>query len=157
MTARLLYVLALCFFFAPCAEAGGLNAAMRQSAAGLKAQSARMEVVAQNIANVESVSLVPGGEPYRRKTVYFSERYNPSVDAPETVASKISRDFRRPFKARYDPGHPGADADGYVLYPNVDSAVENADMREAERSFEANLSALQTARTMYGRTLDLLR
>ena len=146
----------------PCAvphtgHAGGLEAAMAQAAAGLQAQSVRINVAAQNIANAESTALVPGGEPYRRKEIFFEERYDPALGGYVVGVSRISRDYATPFKARYDPSHPAANAEGYVLYPNVDSAVENADIREAERSYEANVTALETARTMYTRTIDMLR
>lgn len=141
----------------PHAGAGGLESAMAQSAAGLKAQSARINVASQNVANAESVALTPAGEPYRRKRIFFGEKYDPKTDATLVVVKKIDRDYVSPLEPRFDPSHPAANTEGYVLYPNVDSEIESADIREAERSYEANMTALEASRTMYTRTIDLLR
>ncbi len=126
------------------------------SAAGMKAQGTRLRVIAENMANSESTSEVPGGDPYRRKTVTFRNALDRNLGI-ETV--EVSRIGTAPgeFTRRYDPGHPAADAEGYVLMPNVNSLVEMADMREAQRSYEANLRVLQATRSMLEETIGVLR
>lgn len=129
---------------------------MQVAGAGMRTQSERLRIVAENLANAETTSLAPGDEPYRRKTVVFA------VDetGDERVALPRIRRYgtdRTPFEAKFEPGHPAADADGYVLYPNVNPLFELMDMREAQRSYEANLNAMQMAVAMTRRTIDLLR
>lgn len=133
-----------------------LTSAMTIAAAGMKVQSARLRVTAENLANAESTSRVPGGDPFRRKTVVFASRRDRESGVELVDVRRYGVD-PTDFELRHQPGHPGADAKGYVKYPNVNSLVELADMREAQRSYEANLNALQLARAMIGRTLDLLR
>jgi flagellar basal-body rod protein FlgC len=133
-----------------------LTSAMSIAAAGMRAQSARLQVTAENLANAESTGLVPGDDPFRRKTVSFAADRD-RASGLELVAVREIGEDSRPFELRYQPGHPAADAAGYVKYPNVNPLIELVDMREAQRSYEANLNALQMARTMLGRTLDLLR
>ena len=133
-----------------------LTSAMSIAASGMRAQSARLQVTAENLANAESTGLGPGDDPFRRKTVSFAPRLDRESGLELVSVRQIGED-RRPFELRYQPGHPAADADGYVKYPNVNPLIELVDMREAQRSYEANLSAMQMARTMLGRTLDLLR
>jgi flagellar basal-body rod protein FlgC len=129
---------------------------LRISASGLSAQSTRLRVVAENLANAESAAQVPGGEPYRRKVVSFASTLDRTIGAQTVKISRIgpaAGDFER----RYDPSHPAADADGYVLMPNVNPLIEMADMREAQRSYQANLAVIDAAKTMIGRTIDLLQ
>jgi flagellar basal-body rod protein FlgC len=133
-----------------------LSSAMTIAAAGMRAQAARLQVTAENLANAESTGLTPGDEPFRRKTVSFAARAD-RESGLELVAVRRHGLDRRPFDLRHQPGHPAADEDGYVKYPNVSPLIELVDMREAQRSYEANLNAMQLARTMIGRTLDLLR
>ena len=133
-----------------------LTSAMSIAAAGMRAQSARLQVTAENLANAESTGLVPGDDPFRRKTVSFAADRD-RASGLELVAVREIGEDSRPFELRYQPGHPAADAAGYVKYPNVNPLIELVDMREAQRSYEANLNAMQMARTMLGRTLDLLR
>jgi flagellar basal-body rod protein FlgC len=133
-----------------------LSAAMTIAAAGMRAQAARLQVTAENLANAESTGLDPGGDPFRRKTISFAERRDRDTGL-ELVSIRRYGEDATPFELRHEPGHPAADADGYVKYPNVSPLIELVDMREAQRSYEANLNALQLARTMIGRTLDLLR
>jgi flagellar basal-body rod protein FlgC len=133
-----------------------LTSAMTIAAAGMKVQSARLRVTAENLANAESTARVPGGDPFRRKTVVFASRRDREAGV-ELVDVRGYGVDPTDFELRHQPGHPGADATGYVKYPNVNPLVELADMREAQRSYEANLNALQLARAMIGRTLDLLR
>lgn len=127
-----------------------LKAITRISASGLQAQSMRMRVIAENLANSDSVASTPGGTPYRRKLVLFSPQ-----DEGVTV-SAVRRDSSS-FVRVYQPGHPAADNAGYVLRPNVNSLVEAADMKAAQRSYEANLNAIDAARAMTLRTLDLIK
>lgn len=130
------------------------NSAMAVAATALKAQQSRMRVIAENIANAESTATVAGGQPYRRQVPVFQAR---SVDGATGVALAEVRPDQRDFRKEYDPSHPAADADGYVLRPNVDTLVEAMDMREAQRAYEANLNVIETARSMDSRTLDILK
>lgn len=130
------------------------NSAMAVAATALKAQQSRMRVIAENIANAESTANVAGGQPYRRQVPVFQAR---SVDGATGVALAEVRPDQRDFRKEYDPAHPAADADGYVLRPNVDTLVEAMDMREAQRAYEANLNVIETARSMDSRTLDILK
>jgi flagellar basal-body rod protein FlgC len=133
-----------------------LTNAMEVAATGMKAQGQRLRVVAQNLANAQSAGLAPGDEPYRRKTISFRNLLDRErgVELVEVARTDVDRSA---FPLRYDPNHPASDADGYVQMPNVNPLMEMADMREAQRSFEANLNALSMARSMIQRTLDLLR
>ena len=127
-----------------------LKSVTRISGSALQAQSLRMRVIAENLANADSVAATPGGAPYRRKLVLFS----PGSEGVEVAG--VRRDTSA-FIRVYQPGHPAADAAGYLLRPNVSSLVEGADMKAAQRSYEANLSAIEAARAMTLRTLDLLK
>ncbi|RZJ16826.1 MAG: flagellar basal body rod protein FlgC [Brevundimonas sp.] len=127
---------------------------MAVAATALKAQQSRMRVIAENIANAESTAQVAGGQPYRRQVPVFQAR---NVDGATGVALAEVRPDQRDFRKEYDPAHPAADADGYVLRPNVDTLVEAMDMREAQRAYEANLNVIETARSMDSRTLDILK
>lgn len=133
-----------------------LSSAMTIAAAGMKVQSARLRVTSENLANAESTSQLPGGDPFRRKTISFATHRDRAAGLDLVDVRSYGVD-RSDFELRYQPGHPAADAAGYVKYPNVNPLIELADMREAQRSYEANLNVLQLARTMIGRTLDLLR
>ncbi|MFO1071754.1 MAG: flagellar basal body rod protein FlgC [Geminicoccaceae bacterium] len=133
-----------------------LGSAMRLAASGMKVQAARLRVTAENLANAESTAATPGGDPYRRKTVSFADRRDEASGLELVDIDRFGVD-RSDFELRHEPGHPAADADGNVKYPNVNPLIELTDMREAQRSYEANLNALQLAKQMIGRTLDLLR
>lgn len=126
------------------------------SAGGMFAQSQRMKVAAQNIANADSVQSANGTGPYRAKQVVFETVMNRQTGMAE-VTSKVVEDHTTPFSAVYNPASDMADARGFVQMPNVDSTMENINMREAQRSYEANLAAISTARDMATRTLDMLR
>jgi flagellar basal-body rod protein FlgC len=130
------------------------NAAMSIAASGLQAQQARMRVIAENIANADSVATSAGGDPYRRQSPVFEPT---TVKGGTGVAMTRVEADQTPFKTQYDPGNPAADAKGYVKMPNVDPLIEALDMREAQRAYEANLNVIETARTMQSRTLDLLK
>ena len=133
-----------------------LSTAMAIAASGMKVQSARLRVTAENLANAESTAQVPGGDPFRRKTLSIASREDRALGAELVDIRRYGVD-RSAFELRHQPGHPAADADGNVKYPNVNELVELMDMREAQRSYEANLNALQLARSMMQRTIDLLR
>ena len=125
------------------------------SAAGMKAQGERLRVIAENIANAGTTALVPGGEPFRRKLISFKNVLDRALGVETVQVAGYNRDQTQ-FAKRYDPGHPAADADGYVLLPNVNPLVEMADMREALRSYEANLSVIEASKIIVQRTIDLL-
>jgi flagellar basal-body rod protein FlgC len=133
-----------------------LNDAMHVAAAGMKVQGTRLRLVAQNLANAHSAGLAPGDDPYRRQTITFKNVLDRQLGVEVVKVARTGVDASD-FPLEYEPGHPAADADGYVQMPNVNSLLEVADMREAQRSFEANLSTLSMARSMIRRTLDLLR
>lgn len=126
------------------------------AASGLKAQSGRMRVIAENIANAESTGQNPGDEPYQRKVPTFRSEFDRELRANVVGLGKILED-KSPFQMRYDPGHPAANAEGYVQMPNVNTLVEVADMREAQRSYQANLNVVDATRTMMQRTIDILK
>ncbi|WP_424813855.1 flagellar basal body rod protein FlgC [Roseococcus sp. YIM B11640] len=133
-----------------------LDRALSISAAGMSAQSTRLRVVAENIANRDSTGQSPGAEPYRRKTVTFASRLDRELGAETVRVARLGTD-QRDFPETYEPGHPAADARGYVRRPNVDSMIENMDMREANRSYSANLAVLETTRGMLLRAIETLR
>jgi flagellar basal-body rod protein FlgC len=126
------------------------------SAAGMRVQGQRLRVVAENLANADSVSEVPGGDPYRRKTITFKNALDRELGMETVQVNKVGLD-QSDFRMKYDPGNPAADQKGYVKLPNVNSLIEMSDMREAQRSYEANLRAIEVARTMLQRTIDLIR
>lgn len=133
-----------------------LYKAMAVSASGMKAQGVRLRVIAENMANANSTAETPGDLPYRRKVVSFKNELDRNLDVNTVRVARIDVD-RKDFTRRYDPSHPSADTDGYVLLPNVSSIIESMDMREAQRSYEANLSVIDSTRQMLTRTLDILR
>ncbi|MEP3045990.1 MAG: flagellar basal body rod protein FlgC [Roseibium sp.] len=126
------------------------------SASGLKAQSGRMRVIAENIANASSTGRAPDEEPYRRKIPTFKTLYDKELDAEKVALGKVALD-KSDFKSTFIPGHPAADEKGYVLQPNVNTLIETTDMREAQRSYEANLNVIEATRRMLQRTIDILK
>ncbi len=129
---------------------------LKIAASGLTAQSGRMRVIAENLANADSTAQTPGGDPYRRQVPSFRAEFDRELDA-NVVRSGPLRPDKSDFELRHEPGHPAADENGYVKLPNVNSLVESMDMREAQRSYEANLNIVQATRSMVMRTLDILR
>lgn len=129
---------------------------MKISASGMKAQSDRLRVVSENIANAESVGTRPGDLPYRRKTISFKNQLDRETGAELVQTKKIGTD-RSDFIKKYDPTHPAANAEGYVLLPNVNSIMEMMDMREARRGYEANLNVVESSKAMLSQTINLLR
>jgi flagellar basal-body rod protein FlgC len=130
------------------------NAAMAIAASALRAQQSRMRIIAENIANADSIGKTPGADPYRRRGPVFEPT---PVDGGIGVAMTDTLPDQTAFKTEYNPGHPAADANGYVKLPNVEPLTEALDMRQAQRAYEANLNVIETARTMQTRTLDLLK
>lgn len=126
------------------------------SAAGLKVQSGRMRVIAENMANADSAARTPADDPYRRKIPTVKTSFDRELGARIVTLGRVERD-RSDFDLRYEPGHPAADARGMVKYPNVSTLVESVDMREAQRTYEANLNVVTATRTMLQRTIDILR
>jgi flagellar basal-body rod protein FlgC len=129
---------------------------MRIAATGLHAQTARMRVLAENLANADSAGKTPGEDPYRRKIPTFKSVMDSEIGGEVVKIGKIALD-QSEFQSRYEPGHPAADANGYVKYPNVNALIETMDMREAQRSYEANLNVVTVTRQMLGQTIDLLK
>ena len=128
----------------------------RTASSGLQSQAMRLKVVSENLANMDSTGTTPGADPYRRKLVTFEQALDETTGAQMVNIERIIRD-QKPFRTEYDPGHPAADAAGYVKRPNVEMMVEMADMREASRSYEANLQMIRQAREMSSLMVDLLK
>ncbi len=126
------------------------------SAAGMRAQSDRLRVVAENMANANSTATTPDGTPYRRKIVMFQNVLNKEMGVEQVKVVKRAYD-PSPFNMKYDPSHPAANSEGYVQYPNVNTIVEMMDMREARRGYEANLNVVEVSKAMLTQTLALLR
>ena len=126
------------------------------AASGLRAQAGRMRVISENVANADSTASRPGADPYRRKIPTFRAEMDRALDANVVGLGKVRPD-PTDFRVKYEPGHPAADANGYVKYPNVNPLVEMTDMRDAQRSYEANLNVIGATRRMIQRTIDILR
>jgi len=133
-----------------------LAATLQISGAGLRAQSERLRVVSENLANARSTGEAAGDDPYQRKTITFESEFSRAYQANLVSVKGIGAD-KAPFTVEYDPGHPAAAVDGYVKMPNVNTLLELADMRETNRSYEANLKVMTQAREMVMRHIDLLR
>lgn len=136
--------------------ADALRGAVNIAASGLSAQSMRLEIVAQNLANANATSSTPGGDPYARKTITFENVLDERTGSRLVKVARIGRD-RSPFRMELDPAHPAADEQGMVKYSNVQPLVELADMREANRSYQANLQMVRQARDLINMTIDLLK
>ena len=130
--------------------------ALTISARGMDAQTTRLRVIAENLANQDSTGSSPGAEPYRRKVVTFENRMDQELGVETVRVRDVGKD-KSEFPLRFDPSHPAADAKGYVRTPNVNSFVEVMDMREAERGYSANLNVMEVTRTMLSRTIELLK
>jgi flagellar basal-body rod protein FlgC len=135
--------------------ADDIRAAITAASTGLRAQTMRMRIAAENVANANSTGETPGSDPFRRRVPLLEE--SKDRDGVRTVRVRGAADDPSDFKLRYLPGHPAADEAGYVKSPNVDSIVEMMDLREASRAYEANLNMIEGAQTMHNRALDVLR
>ncbi len=133
-----------------------LIASSKLSSAGLEAQSARLRVISENVANAQSTGRTPGSNPYARKTITFKSELDRTMGASSVAVKEIGTDDA-PFPVEYDPGNPAADENGMVKKPNVNMLIEMADMREANRSYQANLQMMKQARAMISATIDLMR
>jgi flagellar basal-body rod protein FlgC len=131
--------------------------AMKISAYGMRAQGARIRVITENVANSDTTGLKPGEDPYRRQTISFKNELDKEAGVRLVQVDDIGQDKNSQFPIKYLPDHPAANAEGYVKMPNVNSLIEMADMREAQRSYEANLGMIEQARSMLSRTIDMLR
>ncbi|MDD3021020.1 MAG: flagellar basal body rod protein FlgC [Alphaproteobacteria bacterium] len=134
-----------------------LLSTMKISGSGMKAQSERVRVIAQNMANADTAPSKAGELPYTRKTISFKNYMDKDVGAEMVEVDKISQDKTAEYTKKYMPGHPSADADGYVTMPNVTSLIEMMDMREASKSYEANMGMYTQTREMASKTIDILR
>jgi flagellar basal-body rod protein FlgC len=133
-----------------------LNAAMSVSAGGMTAQTTRLRVIAENLANQDTTGGTPGADAYRRQTVTFTAQMDQALGAETVHVQSIGKD-NSDLPMRYDPANPAANAQGYVKLPNVNSFIEIMDMKEAERSYSANLSVMQASRNMLNQTIALLK
>lgn len=133
-----------------------LQKALTISARGMTAQTTRLRVIAENLANQDTTGTSPGTQPYRRKTISFANTVDRAAGVEAVKVKKVGRDMSE-LPLRFDPGHPAADNRGYIRVPNVNSFVEVMDMKEAERSYGANLNVLQVSRSMLTRTIEMLK
>jgi flagellar basal-body rod protein FlgC len=133
-----------------------LSTALKVAASGMNAQSERLRIVSENLANAQSTGDTPGAEPYRRKTITFAAEVDRASGSAVVDVTSISRDLSA-FPTEFQPGHEAADEDGYVKMPNVNVLVEMADIREANRGYEANLQVIKQARDLISMTIDLMR
>ncbi len=132
-------------------------ATMKVSSAGMRVQSDRINVIAQNTANADTAPTKPGELPYTRKQISFKNVLDKTSGEKLVTVDKISEDKRSEYVKKYMPGHPAADADGYVQMPNVSSLIEAMDMKEASKSYQANMGIYTQTRDMMSKTIDLLR
>jgi len=137
-------------------DTGDFLKSMNIATSGLRAQAGRMRLISENIANADSTASGPGGEPYRRKIPTFRSEIDRALEAQTVALGRVKTDPSE-FRLKYEPGHPSADANGNVKYPNVNSLVEMMDMREAQRSYEANVNVITASRRMIQRTIEILK
>lgn len=131
------------------------STSMNIAASGMRVQSDRMKVIAENIANADSTSPTPGGDPYRRKVSTVTSNFDRELGVDLVKTGKTVED-KSDFRSQYDPGNPNADAKGYVKLPNVDPLIEIMDMREAQRSYEADLTVMTSTKQMMSQAVGLL-
>ena len=136
--------------------AGNLSVSADIAVSGMKAQSERLRIISENMANADSIGISPGEDPYRRQVVTFKDYIDKETGAKMVKVDKVVPDESQ-FPLKYDPNHPAANAEGYVAMPNVNPLIEMMDLKEAQRSYDANLSMMQTARDMNSKVLDLLK
>ena len=134
-----------------------LFSAMSISAHGMRAQSERVRVISENMANASTAAPTPEEDPYTRQFITFKNEMDRTLGENVVQVDKIDQDHKKPFPVKYMPDHPGADENGYVKLPNVDPLIEAMDMQEAQRSYEANLGMIEQSRNMILQTIDLLR
>jgi len=132
-----------------------LKSAIETSISGMNSQGTRMRIIAENIANAQSTARGPDGDPYRRRVVTFANELDRATGAKLVKIKGVEED-KAEFESVYDPGHPAADATGYVKMPNINQMIESMDMKQAQRSYEANLAAVKASQNLMVRTIDLL-
>jgi flagellar basal-body rod protein FlgC len=133
-----------------------IDSAMAAATSGLRAQTVRMRIAAENLANVNSTGDTPGEDAYRRRVPLFEDFLDRETGVVK-VRVQGARQDPSDFRLRFDPAHPAANPQGFVKLPNVDGLVEAMDLREAQRAYEANLNVIEASRSMTNRALDLLR
>jgi len=126
------------------------------AASGMRAQAGRMRIISENIANADSTAQTPGGDPYRRRIVTFRPELDRQIDAEVVTLGRVATD-KSDFRVRHEPDNPMADANGDVKYPNVNPLIEMTDLRDAQRSYEANINVINASRRMLQRTIDILK
>ncbi|MFP4312720.1 MAG: flagellar basal body rod protein FlgC [Alphaproteobacteria bacterium] len=131
--------------------------AMSVSASGMKAHGHRIRVITENIANANTTGDTPGADPYRRQQITFKNELDRDAGVKKVQVEQVIEDEKSNFKLEYNPDHPAANAEGYVKMPNLNTLIEMADMREAQRTYEANLGMIEQSKSMVMRTIDLLR
>ena len=129
---------------------------MRISSSGMRAQGTRLRVISENIANAGSLPQAPGEIPYRRKVITFKNTLDKTIGLDTVKVDRVIDD-KSQFVKKFEPNHPAADQDGYIQTPNVNTLIEMMDMREAQRSYEANLSVIKSSKAMLSSTIDVLR
>ena len=135
---------------------GNLSISADIAVSGMKAQAERLRIISENMANADSIGIRPGEDPYRRQVVMFKDYVDQETGAKMVKFSRVAKD-ESPFEKKYEPNHPAADAQGYVSLPNVNPLIEMMDMKEAQRTYDANLAVMQTAREMNSSILDVLK
>ncbi len=133
-----------------------LSKSSQIAASGMRAQGTRLKIIAENLANADTVIGADGFDPYRRKVITFKNEIDRASNASVVKVNPLTYD-QSDFRIEYNPTHPKADPDGYVKMPNVNSLIEVMDMREAQRSYEANVTMIEGTRSLIQRTIDLLR
>lgn len=131
--------------------------AIKISSMGMRAQATRVRVITENLANAETTGRTPNEDPYRRQIITFKNQLERADGVDLVKVDKIREDYKTPFELKFMPDHPAANAEGYVKIPNVNALLEIMDVREAQRSYEANLGMIEQGRAMMNRTIDLLR
>jgi flagellar basal-body rod protein FlgC len=137
-------------------DANDFGRSMGIATSALRAQSGRMRVISENIANADSTATTPGGDPYRRRIPTFRSELDQSLGVKVVGLGPVATD-ESDFVTKFQPGHPAADASGIVKYPNVNTTMEMTDMQSAQRSYTANVNVITATRTMIQRTIDILR
>jgi len=129
---------------------------LKTAASAMTAQTLRLRTISENIANANSTAASAGADPYRRKLVTFKNVLDRETGANTVKVDRIVPDAA-PFELKYMPGHPAADASGYVRFPNVNSMIEMADLKDASRSYQANVDVIDVAKSMLSKAIGLLQ
>ena len=152
-----IFLLFLIFYAGSIYAADPLKSAIDKAVSANKVQSQRLKMISENMANEYSAADKPGGDPYTRQVMFVKNKYDKNLGTKKLVVARRQRDTKTPYKHKYEPSHPAADAYGYVKYPNVDKVIERVDASEAQRSYEANLSIIEISKSMIQNTIDLIK